>query len=322
VIKVDLILFLLFIVITIILNIKLSYYADVLDKNTKLGTLIIGGLLLASITNLPELIIGLSHVLSDVPRLAINNILNSNIFNFLIIIFFDIIYFKRKLMDKVSTKYLSIHLILIYMYLGIISYFEGNLVGSIYNIGMPSIIIFLGFLAYIMVITNTNIEEEDIRYHIYEKQIGLKMFLIILAIIITNLSFIYYLNNILQTYLISSIVIKTSFLSIMMILPELVSANVLIKKENYNLMYANIIGSIMINLVILTVCDLFLSSKIIYDFFDNSIFLMAHLCLWFTIIMIYSVIRKKSWNNISYIIPSIALIIIYIFHKYIILFLA
>ena len=71
----DEIFFLLLAFLTSISSIKLSYYGDALSKQSKLGSVLIGGLLIASITSLPELITCISSVLINNPSLSFGDIL-------------------------------------------------------------------------------------------------------------------------------------------------------------------------------------------------------------------------------------------------------
>ncbi|HEX3034293.1 MAG TPA: sodium:calcium antiporter, partial [Thermodesulfobacteriota bacterium] len=71
---------------------NLSKYGDIIAEKTGLGKTVIGIVLMASVTSLPELITGISSVsIFDVPNIAMGDVLGSCMFNILIIAFLDII---------------------------------------------------------------------------------------------------------------------------------------------------------------------------------------------------------------------------------------
>ena len=73
-------------------SIKLSYFGDALSKQTKLGSALIGGLLIASITSLPEFVTSISAVFLNNPALSFGDILGSNMFNIFVKNFYIIFF--------------------------------------------------------------------------------------------------------------------------------------------------------------------------------------------------------------------------------------
>ena len=67
--------FLILAFLTAFSSIKLSKYGDILSKQTKLGSALIGGILIASITSLPEFVTSVSAVVIDNPALSFGDIL-------------------------------------------------------------------------------------------------------------------------------------------------------------------------------------------------------------------------------------------------------
>ena len=73
--------FLLFAFLTVFLSIRLSYYADGLSKTSGFNGLLIGGLVIAGVTSLPELVTCFSAIAVSNNELAVGDILGSNVFN-------------------------------------------------------------------------------------------------------------------------------------------------------------------------------------------------------------------------------------------------
>ena len=79
-------------IIVVVSSIRISSCVDELDKQTKMGGALIGGILLAGVTSLPELITSISSTtMLNNPDLAFGNILGSNTFNIFILFNFNII---------------------------------------------------------------------------------------------------------------------------------------------------------------------------------------------------------------------------------------
>ena len=66
----------------VFVSIKLADYVDLLDKKTKISGAVIGGIMLAAVTSLPELFTSITAVtIVRQPGLGIGNILGRNLFN-------------------------------------------------------------------------------------------------------------------------------------------------------------------------------------------------------------------------------------------------
>ena len=68
----------------------LTRYADAIADLTKLGRLVIGTILLAAATSLPELSVDLSAVRQGLPDLAVGDLMGSNLYNLLILAVLDL----------------------------------------------------------------------------------------------------------------------------------------------------------------------------------------------------------------------------------------
>ena len=87
------------------LSIKLSFYGDILSKQTKLESALIGGLLIASITSLPEFVTSISAVLLNNVSLSFGDILGSNMFNIFVLSIYNIWFFNTDFFKNTDNKY-------------------------------------------------------------------------------------------------------------------------------------------------------------------------------------------------------------------------
>ena len=76
----------------ILAGIFLTISAETIAVRTKFGKLIVGGVLLAGATSLPELFVDLSAIRSGMPDLAVGDLLGSSVFNLLILATADLLH--------------------------------------------------------------------------------------------------------------------------------------------------------------------------------------------------------------------------------------
>ena len=73
------------IVLVVFLSNKVANYTDIIEKRTKLSGALLGGIVLAGITSLPELVTGITSSLLGEPELVQGDIFGSNVFDVCII---------------------------------------------------------------------------------------------------------------------------------------------------------------------------------------------------------------------------------------------
>src|SRR5574344_1831236 len=137
------ILFFILAFLTVYLRMKLSFYADKMSKTTNINKALIGGLLVAGITSLPELVTCYSAIS-----------LGNNLFNISIMCFLDLIFIKKLFFNHTSKGYYYIYLMLIFNYLFMYLAFKGTITFSIISIGLPTFLVALTYLIYFKKITN------------------------------------------------------------------------------------------------------------------------------------------------------------------------
>jgi len=81
---------------------RLTRYGDIIGERTGLSGLWLGVVLLAGVTSLPELITGLSAVASDLPDIAVGNVIGSCAFNVAILGILDVLSRKVPLSSRIN----------------------------------------------------------------------------------------------------------------------------------------------------------------------------------------------------------------------------
>lgn len=305
--------FLIFAFLTIYLSIKLSIYADNLSKTSTISKAVIGGLLLAGVTALPELITCTSSILLKNPLLSLGNILGSNLFNIFITALLDIIFIKKIYTTKTTkTNYLT-YLILIINYLVIYMFIQEKINITILNIGLPTIIIIILYFIYIKLLPKN--KEEQIQIDLKPiKNIKGKLLITSILMIASSVLLTTFVNNIAQSHpSFSSGSIGAILLGITTSLPEVITFYTLINIDNHDLALQDIVGSNLFNLAILSFADIIYKTSPIYNIIDNNTTTILFLGLIFIIISFLQNIRTKCISKVTYIIPSIIIVSLYLY---------
>ena len=84
---------------------KLSFYGDLISIKSGLGRVWVGLILMASVTSLPELVMGISAVtVVGSPDLAVGNVLGSCVFNLAVLSLLDAILPGQPILTKVARS--------------------------------------------------------------------------------------------------------------------------------------------------------------------------------------------------------------------------
>ena len=308
----ELILFLFLAGLTVFLSFRLSYYADLLNKTTNISGVFIGGILLAGITSLPELVTCLSSIFLNNPYLAIGDILGSNFFNIAMMCFFDILFIKTMFYNYTKNRYYLIYVLLILNYLIMYLFMGGTFNLEIFNIGLPSFII---IITYIFYLKNAKEEETKKEVKTTKEHVLLKFFLVGLFMVIVSILLTLVVNLIAgKNPNVASSFIGAILLGITTSMPEVTTFIALVKMKSFDLALSDIIGSNLFNLLILAIGDIFFKNKEIYYFVDKESMFLLIFGLILTILSFYQNNRKVVKNKFVYIIPSLMGILLYIYY--------
>ncbi|RKL67736.1 cation transporter [Salipaludibacillus neizhouensis] len=327
------ILFIVAAVATVLSAVKLSTYADIIGERTSLGGMMVGTLLLAGATSLPELTTSITAIAVDNPDIAVSNVLGSNLFNLFILAILDLYYRKKQVLTyvdrgNITTAYMSFGLSAII--------FISVMLPSGYhfmNIGIEMYLMVIFYIVGLKIIGKSNANsavpetaassEETEAYHtgaisLKKAKVG---FVIAAAVIFISGSLLTIAGDAIAV----STGISSSFVGTFLIagatsLPEVVTVLVAIQLANYNLAVGNILGSNLFNIMILVFAD------ILYR--QEAILTMVHPVTTFTVIALLGLniiiiggmlfARSKAVSLKNYYLPSSALVVAYLISSYII----
>jgi len=257
---------------------KAALYVDLLEKNTKLSGAFVGGVLLSTVTSLPELFTSISAtVLIHQPGLCIGNILGSNLFNLSILAILMLIWFKSFGKAKISRSHFFVAFYVLLMYLIIGLNYLHVLTFNMFTVSSTSILIVIFYIFGVRHLTGhqeallPEVAPEialESKSTLTVKQIVIRfiftgIFIIILSILIT------YVTDIISAKLnLGSGLAGALLLGIATSLPEVSSTISLFYMKSFNIGIGNIVGSNLFNFVILSITDILYVGNSIYDFSD------------------------------------------------------
>ena len=304
---------------------RLSYYIDELDKKTHISGALIGGVLLATVTSMPEFITSITSTVGlGEPGLAFGNVFGSSIFNIVILALADIIFIKHMFFNKVKTQRktnaLVILMYIVFMIPLILTGFSGYTSATI-NIGIVfnviSLIIVVVYIFSIRAMNEDETEQSEEISQISYKKIGMMFFLWALVVVVSSFFVTLVANDLGNLLNLGSSFAGAIFLGVATSLPELTAVMTLMKLRNYEAALGNIIGSNIFNMTIISVVDIInVKEDIFSELSDNSevrenISLLLILGLITSIILMLALIRKDEKSKITYIIPSVLILVAY-----------
>ena len=291
--------------------------AVALGKKYKISELLIGILVIGFGTSLSELIVSIDAVLKNASELTLGNIIGSNIANILLVI--GVAGLAKKIrIPNISNLDSFFHLSVTTLLLFIFFFYDLNY--------MTGIIFILLFIIYIFVIIKKMGDEKNdetqnskdfISRKVFERPIIIGIPIIIFSISLTIYGADLTVNSAIKISLlfgISEAVIGLTLVAIGTSLPEMAAGITAARKMRANLIFGNIIGSNLYNiLLILGFSSLFKN----FSYNKNNLSSEIIFLMFCTILFIALTKFKKVVNvNISIILLLFYLVyILYIYHK-------
>ena len=306
---------------------KLSYYVDELDKKTHISGALIGGVLLATITSMPEFITSITSVSIGEPGLAFGNVFGSNIFNVVILAVADLIFLKHMFFNKVKTQRKTnafvILMYIVFMIPLMLSGITGLDYGSftlniLLTFNVISLIIVIIYIFSIRAMNNDETEQSEEESKLSYKQIAL-WFIFWATLVVLSSYFVTIVVDRLEAELnIGASFAGAIFLGVATSLPELTAVMTLMKLKNHEAALGNNVGSNVFNIMIISVVDIFtIKEDIFNELVENpvtreNVSYLLILGLINSIILMLALVRKKSMSKITYVIPSVLILVAYI----------
>ncbi len=299
---------------------KLTLIGDKLADETGFGENIVGFILLAAVTSMPEMSTSITAAKLSQPNLVFGNMIGSNIFNMVIIGLILLYPFKNKQTLKADEKNIFTASLGIFFaaVTGILIYLKLATAGHI-----------LVFIYIAMMFLNYRFEkkgniEEDVKPSFKFKQLYKDyIFFLILSVIVIFSG--YYMTGICdkiavtpfslfsKTYTLGTTFVGQLFLAVSTSLPELIVSFSAVKIGKINMAYSNVFGSNIFNLAILGVSSFFYKGNM---FLNAETFLFSIMLFILLVSTAIASLQYKSKRKLD--ISALIIISLYILNLFVI----
>lgn len=294
--------------LVVFISIKLSNYVDLLDKKTNVSGALLGGILLAGVTSLPELFTSLTGTLivGD-NRLVLGNIIGSDFFDIVIFGVVYFLFFKKFTQGKLGKQhYLTIMFTAFMLVAVTVAAFIFNKNGWLLGWFNPMSIVIIAIYVLSVVFTPKTEEKEE-QDEVVDTKLTVKQIWILLAIfsvflISASIGVTMVTEKVVEGFNIGHTFGGSLFLGVATSLPEVTATISLCKKKNFNAAYGDILGSCVFNIIILALADaISFNAGPLYTITSDSFMLIigTAFCLLLTLVSILFIRSKYFKNNVK-----------------------
>nr|WP_027339899.1 sodium:calcium antiporter [Halonatronum saccharophilum] len=319
--------FLLSAFLIIISGTKLSKYGDVIADKSGMGQALVGAILIAGATSLPELVTSSTAAYLGSPDISLGNVFGSNTFNLMVLALADIVQGPGPFMLYGNSKHilaalLGILLSALATLFIVANYLLGLNIISL-GIGLGSFVILFTYLVGSRLIfryekKNKDLAEDEnpLYTDISLKSAAINFFFAAIVIIIAGIALSYSGDRIALLSGIDQTFMGTILIAAATSLPEIVAAFTAVKINAYDMAIGNVFGSNIFNMLIIFVIDIFYREGAVLASVSLSHTVTALIGLILSIIAIVGLFyrSKKTFLTIGW--DSVAIFIIYFFGVY------
>nr|WP_255351065.1 sodium:calcium antiporter [Virgibacillus sp. SK37] len=298
--------------------IKLSTYADHISRETKLGGMMAGTILLAVATSLPELTVSISAGIIGNVDIAVGNGFGSILFNFFALFGLDLIFRKKQLFlhgakHHVSTGYLALLLSIITMF-GLFT----NTSFSIFHVGLTSLVIVAVYVIGLILISSLQKKENsEIREQTTNSGKGIsktliKFLLFSIVILVSGSALSLSGDRLANETGLSATFIGSILVAMASSIPDALSVFTALKLANINMAVGTILGSNLFNILVIAISDPFYQNGTLWQQANDQLIILSVIGFLLTIITMLVTKRNVARNAFTYMAPSLTVVISYI----------
>lgn len=293
--------------LVIFLSLKLSKYVDLLDKKTKIAGALLGGVLLAGVTSLPELFTSLTGTLIvGNNELVLGNIMGSDFFDIMIFGLIYFMFFKKFTQGKVGKQHYITCLFTALMIIAVtVAALVFNRNGWLLGWFNPMSLVIIAIYVISIIVTPKTEEKEEkeiVETNLTIKQIWIYFVICSIILIGASISVTICTEKVVEGFGIGSTFGGSLFLGVATSLPEVTATISLCKKKNFNAAYGDILGSCVFNIIILGLADaISFNAGPLFNITSDSLMLIigTSFCLLLTFVSILFIRSKFFKNNMK-----------------------
>jgi len=301
---------------------RLSFYADVIAEKSGLGRTLVGLILVAAITSLPELVNSISAVTyAQVPDIAAGDLIGSCVFNLLIIAFLDLFYRKAPISSVVQTGHIiSGSFGILQLSIVVISLFLGKNMPGLGWIGLNS---FIFIFIYILGMGLTFQYEKKVAENVSQQNIEIyskitlnkaimlfiinALFVIFAAIFLPKIG-----EGIAEITGLGQTFVGNILIALSTSLPETVVCFGALRCKAVDLALGNLMGSTIFNIAILGIIDFIYVKGSILTLVSQNHIISALSAIIITTVVIISLTYRAEKKYLILSLDAIFIVIIYI----------
>ncbi len=300
----------------VIAAIYLANNADVIAIRTGLGGALVGILLVASTTSLPEILTIISSINQGTPNIAAGNLLGSNMFNIVLLAVLDMAGRHERVLRKAALKHALTGSLAVFM-IGLAVLFliiDAELM--IGWIGFDSIVIVLAYVLSIYLIRKNSNSDIGIEEAIPEnlptmRRAVIGFALAALVLVIATPILVDASAQIAEITGLGTSFVGTTLVAVVTSLPELVTCIAAIRISAHDMAIGNLFGSNMFNMFILGATDIFYTQGRFLAAIDSSFILVGILGLLMTAFGLISNLIRFERRAGPLEIDALALVLMY-----------
>lgn len=323
------IIFILAAALTVVASIKLSQYADVISSKTAMGGMMVGTLLLAGATSLPEVSTSFSAAAIGNADIAVGNMIGSNLFNLFILAGFDFLLRRRQILNRASRNNIYTALLGILLTVLVVMALFLRIDTQIFGVGLDALLIAVTYIIGMVVINKlpsldpeaeaiieSEEEPENPSASLSPKAAIVRFIIAALVILAAGTALSITGDQIAIITGIGSSFIGSFLIAAATSLPEAISVFVALRLNNVNMAVGAILGSNIFNMIILALSDpVYTAGPIMLDV-SGANMIIAVGVLIMSLLALFSLYRKESTSTLSYAIPSVIILIVYFVASY------
>lgn len=322
--------FLLAAAVTVFAAIKLSQYADVISEKSAMGGMMVGTLLLAGATSLPEISTSFSAAAIGNADIAVGNMIGSNLFNLFILAGFDLLLNRRRMLERASKDHTYSSLLGIFLTVLLLLALWLRTDITFLGIGLDSLAIGITYIVGMLIINKLpnldtiDMDDEPVdakapknpSAHLSPKHAGIRFAIVALVIMAAGTALSITGDEIAVVTGIGSSFVGSFLVAAATSLPEAISVFVALRLSNVNMAVGAVLGSNIFNMVILALSDpIYVEGSILAEV-SGANFIIATAVLIMSVLVMFSLYRPKTTSTWAYSLPSILVIIIYFVASY------
>lgn len=305
-------------IISALSAVQLSKHADTISKQTKIGGLLAGTILLAAATSLPELTTTITASIIGNPDIVVGNGLGSILFNILVLFLLDIHFRSKRLFLLVSDSHINTGGIALLLCVVTSVGLTLDVSFSVMNIGLTSFTIAIIYGMGMWLISKTQKEPSTERtstkfsQNTSIRQEILKFIFFSITIFIFGSALSLSGDAISQSTGISSSTIGSFLVAMATSMPDAMAVFTALKLANVNMAIGTILGSNVFNIVVISIGDVFYYRGNIWEDSSDELIYISSVGFLLTTLVMIIVKRDHTRNTFTYILPSLVAVCMYL----------